>query len=151
MVIPMPQWVLANDYTYLFVISFLAATFIPLGSEWLLAALIPHSSSPIFLVGVASIGNVMGAWTTYAIGRYGGGPCLEKLLGIKAQDREKATAYYKKYGSWSLLFSFLPIIGDPLCFIGGLLRVPVMIFLVLVSVGKSLRYLFILLMVNQII
>lgn len=149
--IPMPEWIVANDALYLFSLSFLAATLIPLGSEWLLAALIPHSSSPLWLVGVASTGNVLGAMTTYAIGRYGGGMFAETYLGISPRDQERAGRYFKTYGSWSLLFSFLPIIGDPLCLIGGLFRVPLPLFFILVLTGKSLRYLAILLALRQFV
>lgn len=136
---------------YLFTVSFLAATLIPLGSEWLLAALIPHSSSPLFLVGVASAGNVLGALTTYAVGRYGGPALAETCLGISARNRERAGAFFRTYGSWSLLFSFLPVIGDPLCLIGGLFRVPLPLFFILVLTGKSLRYLLIFMTVRQLI
>lgn len=138
----MPEWIIENQIIYLFSISFLAATLIPLGSEWLLVALVHQSSHPLFLVGVASCGNVLGALTTYLIGRYGGDHLSEKILGIKEKQRQKAFTYYKKYGSWSLLFSFLPVIGDPLCLIGGVFRVPMALFIPLVSTGKTLRYLF---------
>ncbi|MBU1171557.1 MAG: DedA family protein [Proteobacteria bacterium] len=145
----MPEWIIANEYLYLFLISFLASTLIPLGSEWLLAALVVDAANPIGLVCVASIGNVLGATTTYAIGRYGGGPLAEKLLGINAEKREKADAVYKKYGAWSLFFSFLPVIGDPLCLVGGFLRVPMALFFPLVLGGKSLRYLFVMAVVRN--
>lgn len=138
----MPEWVVEHQIIYLFSISFLAATLIPMGSEWLLVALVHQSDTPLFLVGVASCGNVLGALTTYVIGRYGGDHVSEKILGIKETQRLKAFSYYKKYGAWSLLFSFLPVIGDPLCLIGGIFRVPMALFLPLVFIGKSLRYLF---------
>jgi membrane protein YqaA with SNARE-associated domain len=150
-VIPLPDWIIANDMVYLFSVSFLAATLIPLGSEWLLIALLPHSAAPLFLVGVASVGNVLGALTTYAVGRYGGGVLAEKCLGISDRDRQRAGAFFRTYGSWSLLFSFLPVIGDPLCLVGGLFRVPLPLFFILVFTGKSLRYLLIFLAVRPLI
>ncbi|GAB6095377.1 YqaA family protein [Desulfatiferula olefinivorans] len=149
--IPLPDWIIANDTAYLFTVGFLAATLIPLGSEWLLIALLPHSDSPLFLVAAAGAGNVLGALTTYAVGRYGGEALCERFLGISARDRERAGAFFKTYGSWSLLFSFLPVIGDPLCLIGGLFRVPLPLFFILVFTGKNLRYLLIFLSMRPLI
>jgi membrane protein YqaA with SNARE-associated domain len=139
----MPEWIASHECTYLFSVSFLAATVVPMGSEWLLAALARQSDAWVLLVVVASIGNVLGSITTYAVGRYGGGPLTEKWLGVSGKQRDKAIRIYRKYGSWSLVLAFLPVIGDPLCFIGGMLRIPLSWFIILVTTGKSLRYLFV--------
>jgi len=124
----------------LFVLSFLAATVLPLGSEWLLVLLLVDGAEPLTLVGVATVGNTLGACTTYAIGIYGGPWVIQRLLRIDTEQEKKAERYYARYGSWSLLLSWMPFIGDPICLVGGILRIGFGRFLVLVSSGKFLRY-----------
>jgi membrane protein YqaA with SNARE-associated domain len=124
----------------LFVLSFLAATLLPLGSEWLLLVLLSRGEVPALAVAVAASGNTLGALTTYLIGLYGGPLLAERVLRIDAAARQRAETRYARFGSWSLLLSWLPVIGDPLCLVGGLLRVPVGRFVLLVGSGKLARY-----------
>ena len=124
----------------LFVLSFLASTMLPLGSEWLLIAMVLQKHDPLLTVLVATIGNYLGACTSYAIGIYGGDFLIKKLLRIGAAERSRAERFFAKYGSWALFFSWLPIIGDPLCLAGGVLKVPFSRFSILVASGKALRY-----------
>lgn len=124
----------------LFVLSFLASTMLPLGSEWLLVALLVQKHEPLMAVVVATTGNYLGACTSYFIGIYGGDLLIKKLLRIKDAERGRAENFFAKYGSWSLLFSWLPVIGDPLCMAGGLLKIPFTRFSILVASGKALRY-----------
>ncbi len=136
----METLLLQNGYPALFLLSFLAATVIPLGSEWLFLALLLKGADPVLAITVATAGNTLGACTTYWIGLRGCSFLVGKVL--RPGDRELARAYrfYDRYGSWSLLFSWLPVVGDPLCLVGGLLRVRPMKFLVLVLAGKLARY-----------
>jgi membrane protein YqaA with SNARE-associated domain len=136
----MELFVLNLGYPGLFLLGFLAATIIPLGSEWLLAALILAGFNPALCVGVASAGNSLGALTTYAIGLWGGPWLIERVLRIDSGRRKKAEQTYARYGVWSLLFSWLPVIGDPLCLVGGLMRVHLLRYFLLVTVGKYARY-----------
>lgn len=124
----------------LFVLSFLASTMLPLGSEWLLAALLLQKQDPALTVVVATAGNYLGACTSYYIGIYGGDFLTSKLLRIDDAQRLRAERYFARYGSWALLFSWLPIVGDPLCLAGGILRIPFLRFSLLVASGKALRY-----------
>lgn len=124
----------------LFILSFLAATIIPIGSEWLLVVLILNGKSVEMVVIVATIGNYLGASTTYLIGLWGSEFLTQKILRVKKSAQSRAENFYKKYGAWSLLLSWLPIIGDPLCLIGGGLRLHFGIFSVFVFVGKLARY-----------
>ncbi|MFH0783810.1 MAG: YqaA family protein [Pseudomonadota bacterium] len=124
----------------LFVLSFLAATILPIGSEWLLAILIFKGLSPTHVVIVASIGNFLGACTTYVIGLWGSNFFIRTLLRIDDQQLTRARKIYGKYGAWSLFFSWLPIIGDPLCLLAGLFRVGFGCFSTLVFIGKFSRY-----------
>jgi membrane protein YqaA with SNARE-associated domain len=127
-------------YSGLFLLSFLAATLIPLGSEWLVVAMLLNRHNPYLTVMVATTGNFLGACTTYLIGAYGGPWLTEKLLRIDAAARERAEGFYRRYGAWSLLFSWLPVIGDPICLVGGILQVGFRRFSLLVMAGKLARY-----------
>ncbi len=127
-------------YVSLFLLSFLASTIIPIGSEWLLITMVIKGMNPILTVASATTGNTLGACTTYAIGIYGSEWVSRKLLRFDELSRKRAEMFYAKFGVWSLLFSWLPIVGDPLCLAGGLLRINFGVFLLLVFVGKLLRY-----------
>lgn len=127
-------------YPALFFLSFLAATVLPLGSEWLLVAMIAGTFSAPASVLVATAGNTLGACTTYAIGIWGGSYLIERVLRMDVRSQEKAHRFYNKWGQWSLLLSWIPVIGDPLCLVGGVARVRFASFLSLVLIGKFLRY-----------
>jgi len=136
----MHDFLVNHGYPALFVLSFLASTLIPLGSEWLLITLLLKKYDPVLAVAVASVGNYLGACTSYAIGIYGGDWLIRKVLRIDEVAEERADRLYGRYGSWSLLFSWLPVVGDPLCLVGGVLKVGFTRFSVLVFAGKLARY-----------
>jgi membrane protein YqaA with SNARE-associated domain len=131
---------LAESYLILFGISFLASTIIPLGSEWLLAAMVASGSSIPFAVTVASSGNYLGAVTTYLIGLYGGVFLIRRILKINTEKEEKAKRVYERYGTWTLLFSWLPVLGDAFCLVGGMMKTGFLRFSLLVFTGKLARY-----------
>jgi membrane protein YqaA with SNARE-associated domain len=124
----------------LFLLSFLASTILPIGSEWLLVILIIQGFSPKIVVITASIGNFLGACTTYLIGIWGSEFFIRSVLRISDQHLARSRKMYEKYGIWSLLLSWLPVIGDPLCLLAGLFRVRFDRFSLLVFVGKFSRY-----------
>ncbi len=136
----MEEFLLAHGLPALFLLSFLASTLLPLGSEWLLAALLLQGGDPVAAVLLATLGNTLGALTTYGVGLWGGPLLTEKFLRIDAAARQRAERFYRRFGEWSLLLSWLPVIGDPLCLAGGLLRIGVGRFLLLVAAGKLFRY-----------
>ena len=125
----------------LFILSFLAATIMPVGSEWLLVTLLLRGESFATVVAVATVGNTLGAWTTYLLGLWGGEVLAGRLLGFDAQKLERARNMYRRWGAWSLLLAWLPIVGDPLCLLAGLLRLRTRLFVPLVATGKLGRYL----------
>ena len=124
----------------LFILSFLAATVLPLGSEWLLVVMIVQGFSPKETVIVASIGNYLGSCTTFFIGRYGSDFIINKILRISDSQLVRAKRFYSNYGAWSLLASWLPIIGDPLCLLAGIFTLNWFRFSLLVFLGKFSRY-----------
>ena len=127
-------------YIGLFISSFLAATILPLSSEVVLAALLISGLSPIALVIVATIGNVSGSLTNYALGYWAGMGVIKKWLGISEEEFVRAEQRFKKYGMLSLCFAWVPIIGDPLTVTAGMLRIRILWFLLLVTTGKFSRY-----------
>lgn len=136
----MEQLIASHGLPALFLLSFLASTLLPLGSEWLLVLLVLRRGDPLPAVAVATAGNYLGACTTYLIGLYGGTLLVRRLLRIDAAAEDRARRLYCRYGTWSLFFSWLPVIGDPLCLVGGLFRVGFGRFSLLVGSGKLLRY-----------
>jgi len=133
------------EYSYwgLFLASFLAATILPFSSEVVLGYLLTHDFSPYLTVFTATTGNVLGAVVNYGLGVLGSRVFLNKVLGISTLEIGKAENRFKKYGVFSLLFAWVPIIGDPLTVAAGILKINFIVFLLLVSMGKFLRYVFV--------
>jgi membrane protein YqaA with SNARE-associated domain len=124
----------------LFLLSFLAATLLPVGSEWLLVVMLLQGNSPSAVVLTATVGNFLGACTTYLIGIWGAPLVIRRVLRIDAEQLVRANRLYNRYGIWTLLLSWLPVIGDPLCLLAGLMKVSPTRFTVLVLTGKFCRY-----------
>lgn len=128
-------------YLVLFGIAFLAATILPAQSEVGLAGLILSGDYNLLaLVVAASIGNTLGAAVNWALGRW-----IEKFRNHKwfpagPEQMDRTVGWYRLYGRWSLLLSWMPIIGDPLTLAAGILREPLWSFLTLVAVAKTARY-----------
>ena len=127
-------------YIGLFLAAFLAATILPLSSEVVLSALLIAGLSPVTLVMVATAGNVLGSLTNYALGRWAGVVVVRKWLRVSEDDFARAERRFAKFGIFSLLFAWVPVIGDPLTVIAGVMRIRLDVFLVLVTAGKFLRY-----------
>ena len=137
----MEYWLLEHGYLALFLLSFLASTLVPLGSEWLLAVLLINGFDPSMVVSIATLGNSCGALTTYAVGLWGAPFLVQRVLRISQESQQRSERYFARYGSWLLLFSWVPVFGDPLCLVSGILRTGFWRFVLLVSVGKFIRYL----------
>lgn len=129
------SWFADSALAVLFVSGFLSATLLPGGSEaGLLATLSLQQYEPAMIVLVATVGNTLGGLTNYWIGIW---------LPNRTQNEKhghKAMAWLQKYGYWTLLFSWLPVIGDPLCLAAGWLRMKFLPCVVLIALGKALRY-----------
>ncbi|MDQ6961398.1 MAG: YqaA family protein [Mariprofundaceae bacterium] len=124
----------------LFIASFVASTLLPGGSEALLLYGLDQGYSAWLLCLVAGTGNVLGSIVTYLIGSMGCLYVYRRYLGIKEKWLTRAQVYFDKYGAWTLLFAWLPIIGDPICLLAGMLRYPFFIFVLLIAIGKYSRY-----------
>jgi membrane protein YqaA with SNARE-associated domain len=121
--------------------SFLSATLLPLSSELALAAQIKAGFGSVSgLVAAATIGNVGGSilnwWLGTVLRQFEG----RRWFPVSPEQIQKASARFQRYGAGVLLLSWLPIIGDPLTVVAGVLRVPLAVFLPLVILGKAARY-----------
>ena len=134
----------------LFIAAFLAATVLPLSSEIVLSGLLLSGLSPVTLVITATTGNVLGSLVNYAFGYWASLFVVKKWLRMSEDDFVRAEQRFIKYGMFSLCFAWVPIIGDPLTVMAGVLRVRLQWFLVLVAAGKLLRYVVISYMVLQV-
>lgn len=130
-----------SAYFSLFFAAFLAATLIPAQSEALLVYLLSTTEYTAWvLIIVASVGNVLGSLINYLIGRGVEHYRNRKWFPVSDQQLNKAQHWYRKYGRWSLLASWIPIIGDPITMVAGILKEPISSFLILVTIAKISRY-----------
>lgn len=141
----MTELMLTYGNAGLFLTAFLAATLLPLSSEALLIYLVHQTGDPWTPLFWASAGNVLGSMVNYALGYYGESFIFYRLLKLKPQTLTKARQQYQKYGPVSLLFAWLPLVGDPLTVVAGAFKMPLWLFVLLVAAGKTGRYLFLVL------
>jgi len=127
----------------LFVAAFLSATIVPLRAEVVLAALLLHGASPTPLIIIATIGNVLGSLTNYGLGYWASLAVVRKWLNMSEKEFLAAEQRFTTYGTASLLLAWIPIIGDPLTVMAGILRIRLLWFLLLVTAGKLIRYIII--------
>lgn len=140
-----------SGYLSLFTTALLAATIIPISSEIVLGALSTAQGFDVWLlIAVATAGNTLGSIVNWWLGRY----CLRwrdrRWFPIKPPKLVRTTEQFNRYGIWSLLLTWLPIIGDPLSFAAGVLGVRFPIFVILVAVGKAARYIAVVALAHQI-
>ena len=126
-------------YITLFTIAFLSATLLPLGSEALLLYDISQNYPLMLLWIFATVGNTLGSMVNYWLGLKGES-YLERKKYLSAKKMEKARSFFDRYGGITLLLSWVPIIGDPLTFIAGVLRYNFKWFTLIVIVAKGTRY-----------
>lgn len=124
----------------LFVSAFLAATLLPLSSEVLLLALLRDGGNPVLLVSIASVGNTAGSTVNWLLGHYLLRFQHRSWFYFSQQQIERAQRGFHRYGLWSLLFTWVPLIGDGLTLVAGVMRVPFWKFVLLVAIGKVARY-----------
>jgi len=126
-------------YISLFFIAFLSATLLPMGSEALLLYDVSQDHSLLLLWGFATVGNTLGSMVNYWLGLKGE-TYLEEKGHLSAQKMQKARGFFDTYGGWTLLLSWMPVIGDPLTFIAGVLRYNFKWFSFIVALAKGARY-----------
>ena len=133
-------------YSALFFAAFLAATVLPAQSEAVVVAMLLGDYRPLTVIAIASVGNVLGAMTTWALGYWAEAmPAALAKIGLLKDpkplpDLTRAKTWYHRWGRLSLLLSWLPLIGDGLVLVAGVLREPALPVLVLVTIAKTARY-----------
>lgn len=131
-------------YAGLFTSAFLSATLLPGSSEVALIALLAAGrGEPLLLLLFATVDNVLGSVVNWAMGRFLSRFRDRRWFPVDRGAYERAIGWFERYGKWSLLLSWLPVIGDPLTVAAGAMRVGFWQFTVLVTLGKAARYAFI--------
>ncbi|MCD1636446.1 DedA family protein [Martelella mediterranea] len=125
----------------LFAIAFVAATILPAQSEAaLVGLLVLGKQSPALLIVVATIGNVLGSAVNWALGCWIERFRQRRWFPVNEKALDRATRWYHRWGRWSLLLSWAPVVGDALTVVAGVLREPIWSFLLLVTIAKASRY-----------
>lgn len=138
-------------YLTMFASAFLAATVVPFSSELTLAAALMAEGAIHWLVAVAALGNTLGAVVNWGLGRG-----IERFRGRRwfpagGQRLERAQQWFQRYGVWSLLLAWVPVVGEPLTVLAGTMRVHIVPFLILVGAGKTLRYVVLALTLREVL
>ncbi|QDV10004.1 Inner membrane protein YqaA [Planctomycetes bacterium Poly30] len=124
----------------LFTAAFLSATLLPGVSEATLAALLLRGHDSFQLWAVATLGNTLGSVVNWGLGRYFLHFQDARWFPFKPERLERASRWFEARGVWTLTLGWVPVIGDALTFIAGVLRTPLWLFVVLVGLGKAVRY-----------
>lgn len=141
-----------SSYFGLFMAALGAATLLPMQSETVLAGMLLSQAYPaVVLLSVATLGNVLGSILNWLLGRSIIRLRHKRWFPASETQLEKAQRFYLKYGYWSLLLSWVPLIGDPLTLIAGVLREPLWRFVLIVTVAKGARYLMVAALVTHAI
>ncbi len=128
------------SYFILFFSAFGAATLLPFYSEVVLVVLLQEGFSQFWLWLTATLGNTLGAVVNWWLGRYLTHFENRSWFPFKPHTLHRSQVWFQRYGQWSLLLAWLPVGGDALTFIAGVMRVKLLPFLLLVGIGKALRY-----------
>ena len=137
----MTAYLITNfGYLGLFLISFLAATLLPLGSEAAVTLMAIAEFNPSRILIVATIGNSLGALINYLVGKWGAAFIFTKYIQVDQSTLEKLEKVYGRWGAPVLFFAWLPFVGDTLTVAAGVLRVNIYVFTFWVVLGKLFRY-----------
>ncbi len=128
-------------YGGLFVSAFLAATILPISSEAVLAGLVATGQGdPMLLLGVATVGNTLGSAVNWLLGRGIDALRDRRWFPVSHEQYDRASRTFRRFGAWTLLFAWLPLVGDAFTLAAGAARMHFGLFLALVALGKAARY-----------
>ncbi len=136
----MLQFLTEWGYWGMFISAFLAGTVLPFSSEAVLLACIGLGLDPVLSTLSTTAGNALGGLTCYWIGHLGKMEWIEKYLGVKKKQMDKAERFIRGKGSWIAFLSFLPVIGDAILVVLGLMRANAIIVAISMTLGKLARY-----------
>jgi membrane protein YqaA with SNARE-associated domain len=126
------------EFIGLFFSALIASTLFPMGSEIILLALLDQGHNTTLLWLIATVANSLGSCINYGLGYWASDYINQKYQ--DARSWQHAQGFYNRYGVWSLLFAWLPIIGDPITLLAGLAQTRFRLFVLLVVIGKGARY-----------
>lgn len=129
-----------SGYLGLFIVSFLAATLVPLGSEIFVVTMTLSGYNPSIIFATATTGNTLGAITNYYVGKYGTNFIFSRYIKVDSEKRKNVERMFQKWGSPILFFAWAPVVGDPLTFVAGGFNLNLYIFTFWVFLGKAFRY-----------
>jgi membrane protein YqaA with SNARE-associated domain len=133
----------------LFGASFLAATIVPFYSEFAVAGALAAGGPPLAVLGVATAGNTAGAVLNWFLGRGIERFRHRRWFPARESDLDRAQRWFQRYGVWSLLLAWLPVGGDALTVIAGVMRVRFDLFVLLTAIGKGARYVVLIFVLDQ--
>lgn len=144
---------LLAEYGYLgmVIVAFLAGSFFPFSSETVMIALLATGLDPVQLVIYGSVGNVVGGMFNYAVGRQGKILWIEKYLHVSRAQLDKAERFMAGHGAWMGFFAFLPVLGSAITIVLGLMRANIVISVISITLGKTLRYIILVYGANMIV
>lgn len=129
------------ELAILFASAFLAATILPFPSEVTLAGLLYAGRIEVAALWlVATVGNTLGSMVNWGIGSFALRLQDHPRFPLRRNRLVRAQRWFNRFGVWTLLFAWLPIIGDPLTLVAGIMRTPLLLTLALVAIGKGVRY-----------
>jgi membrane protein YqaA with SNARE-associated domain len=144
------EGLLQFGYAGLLVVSFLAASVLPLSSEAFVALMPALGYDPWVILCVATLGNYLGSLSNYCLGRWGSGYIFSRLVRVRPETELKLSGVFGRWGAPALIMSWVPVIGDPLTFVAGMLKTHLAAFTFWVVLGKAARYAVILEIANSI-
>lgn len=145
------QFLLDYGYIGMFLASFLAGSILPFSSEALLVAFVQMGLNPVLTVLSATLGNTAGSMTCYWIGHLGKMEYVERWLKVKPEKLAQAERFIRGRGAWMAFFSFLPVIGDGIAIVLGLMRASLPVTLFSMTLGKLLRYILLVLAAEGVV
>ena len=134
------QFFIEWGYAGMFISAFLAGTVLPFSSEAVLIACIGLGLDPVLSVAATAAGNILGGMTCIGIGRLGKKEWIEKYIKINKEQIDRASRFIHNRGACMALFSFLPVIGDAILIVLGLMRANFLVAVLFMAIGKSARY-----------
>lgn len=136
-------------YLGLFLSALMAATILPAQSEAAVAGMLLSGHRPWLVIAVASVGNVLGSVINWWLGTQAAVLGHRRWFPLKPARIAGASGWYRRYGRWSLLLSWVPVVGDPLTLVAGLMHERLVVFLLLVGIAKTGRYVVLTLLVLE--
>ena len=127
-------------YWGMLIAAFLAGSILPFSSEAVMLGLLAAGLQPVPLVIYGTIGNVAGSMFNYVIGRMGRLDWIEHYLHVKKKSLDKAERFMAGHGAWIGFFVFIPVFGDAITIVLGLMRANIWISFTSITIGKLLRY-----------